>query len=397
MPKPNERKGGGATATAGNSTRRLRQAASGVRRDPVTARGPAVAPGPEKLLVPRRCALAKLLTPDEMRQKLLLVLERYKTRVFGYDEEGLALLICLLIPGYTRHAYAVGLPGLAKTLSMETISQLIDGLVFRRIQCNDDLSASDLSGSSAFNPETRKMELLLGELVGVHLALADEINRAPPQTQSGILQAMAEGRVSIAREKKPILMEDPFVVFSNSNPAEEKGVYPLTSAFLDRNLFQLCFGYVDEVSARKMHRSRKLIYGASGVEKLEPAMNRDELIQARLHIAENVHVADPWLDYMYEVVDATRPGQKYFERMISKHPDTANVLKYIRFGAGPRAEECLIIAAKSMPSSSVRTTKATLATTISPRLISMLWSRRFCGPASCLRTKQRSPTFRTSR
>ena len=291
------------------------------------------------------------MTPDEMIGKTQGFETEFNKYVLGYPQVGRATQIALLTPGNVRHIYALGMPGTAKTHSMKTTSYLVHGLAFNRIQCHSDLTPSELVGGEEFDFETRTRKIIRGLLEGRHLVLADEITRATPKAQGGMLEAMAEGRLTIPGVEGSVKMEDPFLMLATANPADQKGVYPLPEAQLDRFLFQMNYGYVEEKFAKAMLLRPDLTDGSCyGV--MRPQLTREELLVIRSYIKENVHVSEAFIDYLYEVVDCTRPGQKYFEKLVSEHPDTEPLLSMIKRGedwgggAGPRAEQCLVMAAK---------------------------------------------------
>jgi MoxR-like ATPase len=286
------------------------------------------------------------MTPTEMRAKCANFESEFQKWVLGYPQIGRSLLIALLMPGRVRHVYADGMPGLAKSHTMETVSRIIEGLIFKRIQCDSDLTPSDIVGARYFDQETRKTQVMLGDIIGKHLVLADELSRATPKAQGGFLQAMAEGHVTLRGLPETIKLEDPFVLLATGNPADQKGVYPLPEAQWDRFLFKLTFPYVDEVYAKKMLLRPELTDG-SCYAMIRPQMTREELLEIRSYIKESIYVSPAFVDYLYEIVDCTRPGRPYFERLLKQHGSEAqNILGTIKAGAGPRAEQCLLMASK---------------------------------------------------
>ncbi len=288
---------------------------------------------------------ASAMTPAEMRAACANFENEFQKWVLGYPQIGRALLISLLMPGRVRHVYADGMPGLAKSHTMETVSRIIEGLSFKRIQCDSDLTPSDIVGARYFDQETRKTQVMLGDIIGHHLVLADELSRATPKAQGGFLQAMAEGQVSL-RGYGTIKLEDPFVLLATGNPADQKGVYPLPEAQWDRFLFKLTFPYVDEVYAKRMLLRPELTDG-SCYAMIQPQMTREHLLAIRSHIKENIYVSPAFVDYLYEIVDCTRPGRPYFDRLVKTGgSEVGNVLSMVKAGAGPRAEQCLLMASK---------------------------------------------------
>jgi MoxR-like ATPase len=316
------------------------------------------------------------LTPADMRALCSSWMGGFNEWVFGYDMFGRAILFCFLMPGNVRHAYAVGAAGLAKSHMMKTSGRLISGINFKRIQCHSELTPTMIVGGVEFDWALRKKVNWDGEIINVHLALADELPRATPNTQAGFLEAMAEGQVTLPG-RAPIKMLNPFVLLATANPAEQKGVYPLPEAQWDRFLFKLSIPYTEERFAKQMLLRPDLADG-SCYAKMQAQMTLDQLNAIREHIAgDNVHVSAKFVDFLYELVDCTRPGQKYFERLVSEHgneplvytPEQAKLLRpknkengkpgtvadlmglIMRGtdwggGAGPRSEQCLLAAAK---------------------------------------------------
>lgn len=302
------------------------------------------------------------LTPAEMRMLCADFESEFNYWALGYPQFARAILISLLMPGRVRHAYALGMPGLAKSHMMETTSHLVSGLVFKRIQCDSDLMPSTITGGEVFDLETRKYKIRPGDIIGKNLVMADEIPRATPNAQGGFLQAMAEGGVSLPNSPK-IMLPDPFVVLATANPAEQKGVYPLPEAQLDRFLFQLIVGYIEEEYEKAMLLRPDLVDG-SCYEKMEAQMTREQLIAIRDYIRDNVFVSEAFVDYLYEIVNCTRPGQKYHEKLLREHGNdllvpgapergtVADIMKMVMRGAdwgggaGPRSAQCLLMAAK---------------------------------------------------
>jgi MoxR-like ATPase len=239
------------------------------------------------------------------------------------------LLLALFCHG---HCLLVGVPGLAKTLLVRSLAQSL-GLDFSRIQFTPDLMPGDILGSEILHERGGSVEFDFQRgPVFAHLVLADEINRTPPKTQSALLEAMQERRVTVARETRPL--PEPFLVVATQNPIEHEGTYPLPEAQLDRFMFSIELGYPGkEVEMEIVRRTT-----ASEEAVLSPVVSRQELLDVG-RIVRAVPVADHVIRYAVDLAAATRPGE----------PDAAKVAAdYIEWGAGPRASQCLVLAAKAL-------------------------------------------------
>src|SRR6202166_4858942 len=210
---------------------------------------------------------------EALGQRLALVRERIGRVIFGQREVIDQALITLLAGG---HALLIGVPGLAKTRLVETLG-IVLGLADKRIQCTPDLMPADILGSEVLEESDtgrRSFRFIPGP-VFCQLLMADEINRASPRTQSALLQAMQEGRVSIAGQYHPL--PRPFHVLATQNPLEQEGTYPLPEAQLDRFLLQIDVGYPDRLA------ERRILIETTGESEVRPkaAMNAQELMEAQ--------------------------------------------------------------------------------------------------------------------
>ncbi len=245
--------------------------------------------------------------------------------IIGQEEVVDLLLLSILCRG---HSLLVGVPGLAKTLLVNTTAEAL-GLSFRRIQFTPDLMPSDIVGAEILD-ENRNFKFVKGPLFA-NIILADEINRTPPKTQSALLEAMQERSVTAAGHTYK--MARPFFVLATQNPIEQEGTYPLPEAQLDRFMFNIEVGYPsfeEEVNIVKNT--------TSGVEReIEHILSGEEI----LHFQELVRKI-PVSDYLYEkaigLAQATRPGNP-------RAPQTTQ--DYISWGAGPRASQNLVLGAKA--------------------------------------------------
>jgi MoxR-like ATPase len=241
------------------------------------------------------------------------------------------LLVALLARG---HALLVGVPGLAKTLLVSSIAECL-GLEFGRVQFTPDLLPADITGTDVINEVDRggRIERQLSFLAGPifkNLVLADEINRTPPKTQAALLQAMQERCVTIGGRTHTLPV--PFQVFATRNPIEQEGTYPLPEAQLDRFLLELHVDYPSEAEELRIARET-----TSGVRaKLEQTMTREEL-QACSDAVPLMPVTDEAVALAVGLARASRPGPQSSER----------VRDYVRYGAGPRGSQALLLAAKA--------------------------------------------------
>jgi len=205
------------------------------------------------------------------------------------------LLMGILANG---HILIEGVPGLAKTLSVQTLADAIQAK-FQRLQFTPDLLPSDITGTEVYRPEDGSFKFQPGPVFH-NLLLADEVNRAPAKVQSALLEAMAEHQVSVGRETFPL--PELFLVMATQNPIEQEGTYPLPEAQLDRFLMRLSMGYPGREEELELLRTG----GAEPeLERLQPVVDSREVIEMQDLVAE-VHVSETLLGYLIEVVEATR-------------------------------------------------------------------------------------------
>lgn len=226
------------------------------------------------------------------------------------------------------HVLLVGVPGLAKTLLINTIGQAL-GLSFNRIQFTPDLMPSDIVGTEILD-EARQFKFVKGP-VFANIILADEINRTPPKTQAALLEAMQEKNVTVSG--KTYKLSEPFFVLATQNPIEQEGTYPLPEAQLDRFMFNLMLdypSYEEEIAVVKNTT-------AAIDSKVEAVMSADEILYFQ-QLVRRVPVPDNVYEYAVSLVAKTRPGTE-------RAQEWAN--KYLSWGAGPRASQYLIIGAKA--------------------------------------------------
>jgi MoxR-like ATPase len=250
--------------------------------------------------------------------------------IVGQDTVIEHLFITLLSRG---HCLLIGVPGLAKTLLIKTLAQALD-LKFSRIQFTPDLMPSDITGTEIIeeniSSRTKAFKFVRGP-VFANIVLADEINRTPPKTQAALLEAMQEHHVTVAGET--YMLDEPFFVLATQNPIEQEGTYPLPEAQLDRFMLNLWLDYpsfAEEVQIVKSTTSR---YEAS----VERILSAGDIVEFQ-NLVRGVPVADNVIQYAVRLACCTRP---------SSPEAPAYIKNWIRWGAGPRASQYLILGAKS--------------------------------------------------
>ena len=244
--------------------------------------------------------------------------------IVGQDQVIKEVLISIFCNG---HCLLVGVPGLAKTLLVQTISDSL-GMSFNRIQFTPDLMPSDIVGAEILD-ENRNFKFIKGPIFS-NIILADEINRTPPKTQSALLEAMQEK--SVTNAGNTYKLDKPFFVLATQNPIEQEGTYPLPEAQLDRFMFNVMLDYPKY--EEELQIVKKTTSGVSAT--LNKIMNSEDIIKYQ-ELIRKIPVADNVLEYVVSLVAKTRPDS-----------DRADVemKKYIEWGAGPRASQFMLLAAK---------------------------------------------------
>ncbi len=245
--------------------------------------------------------------------------------IYGQEKITREVLISLFSNG---HCLLVGVPGLAKTLLVNTIAQAL-GLQYNRIQFTPDLMPSDITGSEILN-EQRHFEFIKGPLFA-NIVLADEINRTPPKTQAALLEAMQEKAVTVAGKRYELAK--PFFVLATQNPIEQEGTYPLPEAQLDRFMFNIQLDYPDledEITIVNNTTSGKEI-------NIEKVVSAEEILYFQ-QLIQKVPINNNVVKYAVNLAAKTRPGTDYAH-------DITN--KYLNWGAGPRASQYLVLGAKT--------------------------------------------------
>lgn len=264
-------------------------------------------------------AIEKLVQKQkELKQEIAKI-------IVGQEEVVNQIVLSIFSGG---HALLVGVPGLAKTLMVNTISQAL-GLDFKRIQFTPDLMPSDILGSEILD-ETRNFKFIKGPIFS-NIILADEINRTPPKTQAALLEAMQEKSVTVAGHHYKL--ELPFFVLATQNPIEQEGTYPLPEAQLDRFMFAIKLDYpsfAEEVQVVKSTTSDFEV-------KVNPLFTAQEIINFQ-HLIRRIPVTDHVIEYAVTLVSKTRPDNALATDFIKN---------YLDWGAGPRASQNLILAAKT--------------------------------------------------
>jgi MoxR-like ATPase len=251
-------------------------------------------------------------------------------RIVGQRDVLDEILMALMSGG---HALVVGVPGLAKTLMIRSVAEAMR-LDFRRIQFTPDLVPSDITGTELLEEDTatgaRSFRFARGP-VFANIVLADEINRAPPRTQAALLEAMQEHRVTAAGQT--MRLPEPFFVLATQNPVEQEGTYPLPEAQLDRFLFDIRIGYPSEDEEVAILRATT----GTADTTLAPVLDADQVV-ALQRLVREIPASDPALRYAAALCRATRPDDV---------AATAMVKRYVRWGAGPRAGQSLVLGAKA--------------------------------------------------
>ena len=267
---------------------------------------------------------------EQMRQSMDAIRKEVGKVIIGQEDVLNEILMCIIAGG---HALLIGLPGLAKTLTVNTIAKVLD-MKFKRVQFTPDLMPSDITGTEVLETDRvtqqKEFRFMQGPIF-CNLLLADEINRTPPKTQAALLEAMQEKQVSVGKEVYKL--DKPFFVLATQNPIEQEGTYPLPEAQLDRFMFNIFVDYPtrdEEITVI----ARTTVSGGA-----EPQMVIDK--HAVIHLQEVVRkipVSEHVIGYAVNLVRATRPND-------SAAPEFTK--KYVSTGAGPRAGQFLVLAAKA--------------------------------------------------
>lgn len=267
---------------------------------------------------------------QKLNKKITDVKSEIAKVIVGQEEIIDQLIIALMSKG---HCLLVGVPGLAKTLLIKTLAEVMD-LKFSRIQFTPDLMPSDITGTEVLEEDQlskkRSFRFIAGPIFA-NMILADEINRTPPKTQAALLEAMQEHKVTAAGVTHSL--PEPFFVLATQNPIEQEGTYPLPEAQLDRFMFNLWLDYPSYEEEIKIVQTTTSSYNA----KLNKVVSADEILVFQ-DLIRRVPVADNVIQFAVKVANMTRPVN-------GNSPDF--IKQWITWGAGPRASQYLILAAKS--------------------------------------------------
>jgi MoxR-like ATPase len=270
------------------------------------------------------------LLADRMKEGRDRIVAELRKLIVGQEDVIEQVLISLFAGG---NSIITGVPGLAKTLIIHTLAQVLD-LKFSRIQFTPDLMPSDITGTDIIqeNPETGRRQLIFtpGPIFS-HIVLADEINRTPPKTQSALLEAMQEHRVTV--QGKTYVLEEPFFVFATQNPIELEGTYPLPEAQLDRFMFDIVIDYLPEP------QEREVVAATTAIQDLrfERTVTGPDIV-AFQKLVRRVPVADEVIRYAVNLARTSRPSE-------NGSPDF--VKRWVEYGASVRAAQYLILGGKA--------------------------------------------------
>ena len=270
---------------------------------------------------------------DEVKAKSALtekILTQVRRVIVGQDHLVESLLISFFSNG---HILLEGVPGLAKTLAIKTLSSLIH-TNFARIQFTPDLLPADLVGTKIYNQKSGEFETSKGPIF-TNFLLADEINRAPAKVQSALLECMEERQVTI--EKETYKLSEPFLVMATQNPIETEGTYQLSEAQVDRFMLKVVVGYPSIADEKEIIKKMAIEKNIKENITLEPVTTPAELLEAR-KLIDKIYVDENIINYVVNIVNATRNPEKY---------GMASIKDFIRFGASPRASLYLVVAARA--------------------------------------------------
>jgi len=269
------------------------------------------------------------ISPTEVGELHERITQELNKVIVGQEQIVLLLLASLFARG---HCLLVGVPGLAKTLIVRTLSDILQ-LSFKRIQFTPDLMPADIIGSEILQERERRLEFEYQPgPIFANLILADEINRTPPKTQAALLEAMQERNVTVAGHSRAL--PDPFLVVATQNPIEQEGTYPLPEAQLDRFMFSLFLDYPGR------EEEREIVKRTAFMERppVMPTVTAEDLLRVQ-QLVLAAPVSDHVIDFAVSIAAATRPGN-------SDSPQLTR--DFVEWGAGPRASQYLILGAKAL-------------------------------------------------
>jgi MoxR-like ATPase len=279
---------------------------------------------------PEQTSASDLAMLETLRKGREAILAELGKVVVGQRDVIDQILMALFCRG---HGLIVGVPGLAKTLMVRTLARILD-LSFSRIQFTPDLMPSDIIGTDVIEEDqtTRKRSFrFIKGPVFAHFILADEINRTPPKTQAALLESMEEHRVTAGNET--FTLPEPFFVLATQNPIEQEGTYPLPEAQLDRFMFEIRIEYPQKSEEVEIVRTTTALREVD----LQRVLTADQVLEAQ-KVVRKIPVGESVIQFAVDLVSSTRP----------KSPDAPDFVKqWVRWGAGPRASQYLILAAKA--------------------------------------------------
>lgn len=255
------------------------------------------------------------------------LLDETRKVIVGQEYMVERLLLGLLAKG---HVLLEGLPGLAKTLAIKTLSSAIDA-DFKRIQFTPDLLPADILGTMIYNPGSNDFHVKKGPIFS-NFILADEINRAPAKVQSALLEAMQEKQITIGKET--YRLEEPFLVLATQNPIEQEGTYPLPEAQVDRFMLKVNIGYPSREEERDI--IRRSLSGETS-QRIEPVVTPEVILKARKSVGK-IYTDEKIENYILDIVFASREPEKY---------GLGEIAHYINYGGSPRASINLALASKA--------------------------------------------------
>ncbi len=264
------------------------------------------------------------------REKIDQMFEEIHKVVVGQDETIKDVMISLICDG---HVLLEGVPGLAKSLLVETLSRCVKGTTFRRIQFVPDMLPSDILGVNAFNPKTGEFYIVKGP-VFANFILADEINRAPPKTQAAMMEVMQERKVNIQKEE--FILDRPFLVLATQNPIEQYGTYPLPEAIVDRFLMKINLDYPTEEEELQILDQNTLIK-RNALDEIKPVVDKKFILDIQSDVRK-IYVSPEIKQYIIDIVNTTRGRGKY----------KIEATKYVKYGGSPRASIALVLAARAV-------------------------------------------------
>ena len=274
---------------------------------------------------------AETISEDEVREyaDILHAMRKEIAKVYiGQTDVVEKVLLALTCDA---HALLEGVPGLAKSLLVETLGHIVKDASFKRIQFLPDMLPADVLGTEVFNPQTGEFRIVKGPIFA-NFVLADEINRAPPKTHAALMEAMQEKKVNIGDHQ--FILDRPFLVLATQNPLEQKGTYSLPEAVLDRFMFKIILDYPlrehEKIILTENATVKKDIFAA-----LREVVDKETFLRLQ-HRVKDVYVSDRIREYILDLIEATRGKNKKIEGM-----------KFVKYGAGPRAGIYLTIGAKA--------------------------------------------------